>query len=579
MKTVKISRNCLTAFLGAGLFMAAPVLFAQNVFLELNLTGPRSHGFAYVQSESNLDILRTIQRAGDDSRIGGIVLNVSAYSAGHETLWELRQELEGFKAKGKKVVAFVSNADLNLYYLASVADKIVMDDQGSLMLLGYAWGRGYVRQGLEKLGVGVRELRYFEYKSAVETFTRDSMSDADRRQYGQWLADSMSVTRNAVMQSRNLTGEEFDSVINSEFLFSPGSALERGLVDALGRWQAVNDAVKELSGNSANSFTVFGDTASSLSGSGRSYGPGRSGGFFSRPPVIAVINASGATDMERGMAAGTLSRTIEEISRRNRVKAIVLRIDSGGGSAEAADYIAGAVQNARKRVPVVVSMGSVAASGGYWAGMTADYIMATPVTMTGSIGVISTWFFDNGLNDKLGISVDTMQIGSHADLMSGIILPTRDLNPAEEERFRLYILDSYNDFVSRVAQNRGMEISQVEEVAQGRVFSGLGALDAGLIDSIGGLSDAVNKAKELAGIAADRKVAFEEYPRPTFLEKMLARLTRMGMQTQTAVLPNTQAALLMTDLFLPMHALEDIRFRLNNNGRVMPILPVDFGNR
>jgi len=321
-----------------------------------------------------------------------------------QAVWELRNSLEKFKAKGKKVCAFISNADLDLYCLATVADKIVMDDQGVLTLLGYAWGRGYVKHSLEKLGIGARELRYLKFKSAAETYTRDSISDADRTQYGEILDDIMGITRDAVTKARSWTNGEFDSIINNEFMFSARSALAKGLVDSSGRKEAVIEAVKKIS-------------------------DGKEAGYF-----FAVINANGVTDMERGIAAWTLSKTIRELSERRRVRAIVVRINSSGGSAEAADYVAEAIKAAKERVPVVVSMGAVAASGGYWASMSASRIVATPVTLTGSIGVIASWFYDNGLNSKLGLSVDTMQRGAHADMTSGMILPRRDLKPEEEAR-------------------------------------------------------------------------------------------------------------------------------------------------
>ena len=580
--------------IGMCLMMKTPLLFAQNVFLELNLNNQSlpQHAVRPAASRTKLDILRVIERAAGDDRIKGIVLNVSAFGAGHETMWELRQALEEFRATGKKVVAFVSAAGLNLYHLATVADKIVMDDQGSLMLLGHAWGRGFARRGLETLGVGVREMRYFEYKSAAESFTRDSLSDADRRQFGQWLDDVMSVTRKAITEARSWTSEEFYSILNDEFLFSARSALERGIVDAVGRRQAVIDAARTLlngepddeaaekSPGKEPTFVVFGDPGTSVTGATQLYGPGRVTGSRRgrRPPVIAVINANGVTDMERGIAARALARNIDELSRRARVRAIVLRINSPGGSPEAAAYVADAVKRARERVPVVVSMGAVAASGGYWASMNANHIAASPMTITGSIGVIATWFYDSGLNDRLGLSVDVMQRGNHADLMTGIILPRRDLNETEQARFRRYIIDHYDCFVARVAESRGMEIERVEAVAQGRIFSGLGALEAGLIDSVGGLGHAIRVARELAGIPESQGVAFEQFPRPTFFDRMMGRLVKMGLPNRAALaggLGASPAAAMMADMFLPAHVLEDVHFRISNNGRAMPILPLD----
>jgi protease-4 len=203
--------------------------------------------------------------------------------------------------------------------------------------------------------------------------------------------------------------------------------------------------------------------------------------------------------------------------------------------------------------------------------MNASHIAATPYTITGSIGVIGNWLYDNGLNSKLGLTIDSLKRGEHSDLLSGILIPHRDLSAEEEERYKSYIIDLYNIFVGKVAAGRSMEIEKVETAAQGRIFSGAKALDAGLIDSIGGLSDALRTARTLAEIPEKRSVRYEEYPRPKFFEKLLESF------------PLTRASLLMAaplpmaadffDLLLPGM---NIRYRLENNGQVMPILPLEF---
>ncbi|MDR1252251.1 MAG: signal peptide peptidase SppA [Treponema sp.] len=569
--------------LALGVFcLTAIPLFSQSMYLELNLNNQAIHSRVF-QSRSRpaLELFRVIERAGKDTRIQGILLNVSAYQADRETLWELRTALEQFKSQGKKICAFISGADMDLYCLASVADKIIMDEQGVLFLSGYAFSRNYVSHTLEKLGIGARELRYFEYKSAAETYVRDSLSEADRRQYGEWLDDVFMVTRDTLIKARSWTPEQFDAILNREFLYSAKSALERGLVDRVGREDAAAETLKALEGAEVKQFALYGDPASSLMETKALYGPGRAGGVFSMPPVIAVVHANGQTDMERGMAARNLAKTIREVSERKRVKAMVIRIDSPGGSAEAADYIAEAVKRAKERIPVVVSMGSVAASGGYWASIYASHIIASPYTLTGSIGVIGNWFYDKGLNDKLGFTVDSLQRGGHADLMSGVILPQRDLNAEEEARYRAYILDIYGTFTAKVAAGRGMDLEQVEAAAQGRVFSGLGALNAGLIDSIGGLSDAIRIARNLAEIPEGKKVVYSEYPKPKFFDRLLDRLPLAsvlgaGHVARGATLNN--AAAFLADLLLPEPLLEDIRYRLERNGQAMPILPMESVN-
>jgi len=565
--------NAKLLVLGACLLMVRP-LFAQNIFLELNLNNQRTKGFSLLTSQRpDLELFRVIEQAGNDSKIGGIILNISACQLGQETIWELRNSLEKFKAKGKKICAFIGSADLDLYCLATVADQIVMHDQGVLMLTGYVWGRGYMKHSLEKLGIGVRELRYLKFKSAAETYTRDSMSEADRVQYGEILDDMMQLARDTLYAARSWNTGEFDRIINNEFMFSAKNALARGLVDSTGRREAVLGAVRKISdGKAAGLFLLYGDSESSVTGGKLPYKAGNAGGLFSKLPVIAVINANGVTDMERGIAAWTLSKTIRELSERKRVRAIVVRINSSGGSAEAADYVAEAIKDAKQRIPVVVSMGSVAASGGYWASMSASRIVATPVTLTGSIGVIGSWFYDNGLNGKLGFSVDTMQRGAHADMMVGMILPRRDLKPEEEARYKEYILDLYDDFTSRVAANRGMDIERVESLAQGRVYSGLGALKVGLIDSIGGIDDAIQIARELANIPDNMQIAVNEYPKPKFFDKLLERLfsARVSGLGRTSVIDTA------ADLFFPAPPLlEDLRYRMAHNGQVMPILPLD----
>jgi len=565
-------------------FLMAKPLFSQNLFLELNLNSPVMQNMVRsMHPKPVLEMYRVIERAGSDKKIAGIILNVSSYHAEQDTLWDLRSALEKFKSKGKKICAFIGSADLDLYCLATVADKIVMDDVGILTMLGYSWGRSYIMHSLEKLGIGTRELRYLEYKSGAESYTRDSMSDADRRQYGEILDTVYSLTREKVTRARSWTEEEFDTVLNEEFMFSAKSALARGLVDRIGRKEAVLETVREMAGDSEfDSFYLYGETESSLTESKYIYGPPRAGSLFKKPPRIAVIYAGGMTDMERGIAALNLAQTIKEVSEKKRIKAIVLRISSPGGSAEAADYVAEAIKAAKKKIPVVVSMGSVAASGGYWASMSANHIVASPVTLTGSIGVIGTWFYDKGLNSKLGLTVDSMQRGNHADLMTGVILPRRDLSEAEEARYREYILDMYGGFVARVAENRKMDIEKVESLAQGRVYSGIAAFNAGLVDSLGGLDDAVRIARNLAEIPDDIKVAYREYPKPKFFEKMLDRIVSGMIFSGRAKTSAADTASFAANLFFPQPSaagplLDELGYRISHNGQVMPVLPLESG--
>ena len=563
-------------------FVSFPI-FSQNMYLELNLNDSRRAN-PFAVPASPLEIFRVIERAALDDRVKGIILNIGSLSRSRDYLWELRNSLEQFKAKDKKIAAFISSADMDAYALASIADKIVMDETGYLRILGYSAGSGYVLRALEKLGIGVRELRYFEYKSASEIFSRDSMSEADRRQNNDYLDDIFNLTRSTIIKARNWTDEKFDAVLNNGFIFSAKDALNQNLIDRIGRKEAVLEIVNELEGEEVKNFAMYSIAGqygggTSLTGA-LSYTPPRAGGLFTRTETIAVVYAEGETDMESGMAAASLSRTIRNLADNKRIKAIVLRINSPGGSPEAADYIDEAVRYAKEKKPVVVSMGQLAASGGYWAAMNASHIAANPYTITASIGVIGTWFYEDGLNEKLGINLDILQRGAHADLMTWFLIPYRDLNDQEEERYKLILQDTYRIFTEKVAAGRGMDMEKVEAAAQGRILSGIRALDAGLVDSLGSLNDALRIARELAEIPENRAVRYDEYPKLSFADRFLNQIPFISVLFRKSApqsipfarLNQNAAADFFTNMFLP----DGVRFRIENNGRIMAILPLGF---
>jgi len=536
-------------------------LVLPNTYVEINLNElPGNRPFTI--KNQPLEVFQVIERAANDKNVSGIILNICNISAERVYLWELRTALEQFKTSGKNICAYIGNADMDIYLLASVADKIVMHELGGLSITGYAIGRGYMKQTFEKLGIGVRELRYFEYKTAAESYTRDSFSEADRRQYNEYLDDIFNLSRDTLMQARGWTAQEFDNILNNEFMYSARAAKEKGLVDYVGGFSEVKSALYEFEERSfpfKNSYALFGKTETSLTGAILPYNPQRASGSA---PVIAVVYAEGQTDMTGGMAADKLSRKIRDLAKNGKVKAIVLRVNSPGGAADAADYVNEAVRYAEIYKPVVVSMGEVAASGGYWVSMSASHITANPYTITGSIGVIGTWLYDNGLNSKIGFKIDTLKRGAHSDLNIGFLVPYRNLTAQEEAQYKKYITDLYNIFIDKAAFGRGMGKADIEKAAQGRIFSGARALEEGLVDSIGGLSDAIKTARELADISDEQIVRFKKYPEPTFMEKLLDKM------------PDSVSAALVNKL--EQSLTKEIQYRLENNGKVMPILPLDF---
>ena len=534
-------------------------LVLPNTYVEINLNeSPGKKPFTI--KNQPLEVFQVIERAANDKNVRGIILNICNISAGRDHLWELRTALERFQTSGKKICAYIGYADMDTYLLASVADKIVMHELGGLSITGYSMGRGYMKQTFEKLGIGVRELRYFEYKTAAESYTRTSFSEADRKQYNEYLDDIFNLSRDTLMRARDLTAQDFDNIINNEFIYSAHSALENGLVDYIGDFSEVESALYEMEETSFSvNYALFGKSETSLTGAILPYNPAKASG---KAPVVAVVYAEGQTDVSSGMEAAKLSGIIRDLADNGKVKAIVLRVNSPGGAADAADYVNDAVNYANTYKPVVVSMGNVAASGGYWVSMSADHIVANPYTITGSIGVIGTWFYDNGLNSKAGINFDTIKRGAHSDLNMGFLVPYRNLTTQEEAQYRKYITDLYNIFIDKAAFGRDMEKADIEKAAQGRIFSGTRALEEGLVDSIGGIPEAIKIARELADISDEKKVRYKKYPEPTFIEKIMENM------------PNSVSVFF--DDTLEKKLRTELQYRLENNGKVLPILPMDF---
>jgi protease-4 len=563
-------------------------------YLELNLGNPgpavgSAIGFtpARLKPNTELETLRILKRAAGDKRLRGILVNTSGFSGNKAFLWEIKNALENCKSSGKKIVGYFENADLDLYCLLSLADKIVMDEGGTLSFLGYSWGKLFVKMSLDKLGIGFRELRYLDYKSANEMFSRTSISEADREQYGLYLDEIFGLTKSIIIKNRPLISEDiFSSLLNEGIFLSPGEAKARNLVDELGRREAIIKTIKALEfGSTEESVEKLGEVFFNSTNPGISLFslnrkmPGYSSGRVRkiRAPEIAVVHARGNTDLDQGMGARNIAKIILELGEKSRVKALVVRIDSPGGSAVAADYIAEAIEQVKKEIPVVVSMGQVAASGGYWAAMYASHITSSPYTLTGSIGVIGGWFFDKSLNAKLGLGIESLNRGEHADLATGVILPKRDLRDDEEAQLRRTLLDLYGEFIKKAAKGRNKTSEDLESMAQGRVYSGLHALQLGLIDSLGGYLDALDTAKKLADISASKKVLIREYPKPKFIETITARFFTSSLANmQQSISPGLLAAFAFAtekNAELTQAAIQDLQYRISKNGQAMPILP------
>ncbi|WP_041396197.1 signal peptide peptidase SppA [Gracilinema caldarium] len=376
-------------------------------------------------------------------------------------------------------------------------------------------------------------------------------------------------------------------MLESNFLISPKEAKKFNLVDYFGREEAIQRAINELSGNEML-IQIYGDMKLSLFQKNTNLviaaaafykAPSIQQDVWAEPPHIAIVYANGSTSLDGGMNARLLAKIINQLGNDNKVKGIILRVNSPGGDAVAADYVAEAVKKAKERKPVYISMGSVAGSGGYWVSMYGSRIYATPYTITGSIGVIASWFYDAGLNDKLGLSIDLLKRGSHADLQAGLILPYRDLNSQEVEEYHQWILELYNEFVSKVAEGRNMPQEKVESLAQGRIYAGNDAVNNGLIDGIQSLTSTIKALKAALKLADDADVIIDEYPYPNPFAAFLALIN------QTTLLANKLTLHIIKFIedihnpsFTPLSMYcfsETVASRIASNGTVQALMPFE----
>jgi len=487
-----------------------------NAVLSMNLSGRLKYQRMRIldQGPTLRGVLEALNDCLEDNRIAGVALNLTTASPGGEMAWEIREALTKLRARGKRVVAFLERGTMTTYHLASAADVVVLDPEGMLILEGVLRGRTYMAEAIEKTGLGFEEWRFFKYKSAMENYARNSMSEADREQRQALVDDHYELIRDDVCRSRGLTFDEFDRLVDEQALFTGTDALKAGLADTLGRWSNVKEILGSLPGFPSRRLSE-GDL-SRRAFPERKWGP---------KPRIALVYALGVCATDMGIKARELERILLRLAEDKSIRAVVMRVDSPGGDALASDLVSEAMKKVRAKKPLIVTQGSVAGSGGYWISMEADTIVAAPHTVTGSIGVIGGWIWNKELGDWLGMRAEYVKRGRHADLGFGIQLPLINLsipdrNLTEEELalMKRFILGAYETFVRKVAAGRSMTEEEVESIAQGRVWSGTRGKEIGLVDCIGGLERAVELAREAAGIPVDKEVELLEYPKPVWFD-------------------------------------------------------------
>jgi protease-4 len=456
-----------------------------------------------------MDVLQDIHLAAQDPTIKTIALNLSGLRIRPENAWEIREELKKAQASGKLVIAFIDRAGMTGYHLASVADKIVMDPEGNLMLPGFSLGNTYFKGTLEKLGLGFDEWRFFKYKSAAEVLSREKMSDADREQRQAYLDDWYDLIKQDVCLSRGLSKEEYDKIIDDLVFLLPENAITLGLIDTLGRWSAKEEIVSTLSQKKLSVLSSKDLSEKNMVSE-----------KWGEKSKIAVVYGLGECALDSGIKARWLENIFLKLAKKSSIKAVVFRVDSPGGDGMASDLVAEALRICKKEKPVVVSQGQVAGSGGYWISMYGDEIVAGPNTITGSIGVIGGWIYDKGFSKKIGMTSDVVTRGKHADVGYGIRLPfigtqvpARNLTSDERTKVEKIIEEYYDVFIKKVSLGRNMSEIEVRRIAEGRFYSGLDGKDLGLIDKIGGLLDAIAIARGMTDIPDSEKIDLIEIPK------------------------------------------------------------------
>ncbi len=446
-------------------------------------------------------IINNIEKAKYDKRIIGIYLDVASLKANLATTEEIRKALEDFKTSGKFIVSYSEYYNQAEYYLASVADEIYLNPAGELDFKGYAATLMFFKDALNRLEIDMQVIRHGKFKSAIEPFIRNDMSEANRKQYEELLDGIWTDRIQKIAQARDQSPSKLNQIADSLNIRIAKDAVSYGLVDKLLFEDEVNKILLEKIEDTESESPTF-VTLNTYRKTKRSTKPNEDQEIkelWNSKNKIAIIFAEGeivsGKSKDGAMGSETIANAIKEARKDDKVKAIVLRVNSPGGSALASDVMWRETQLAKESKPLVVSMGDVAASGGYYISCGADVIYAESSTVTGSIGVFGLIPNMSGmLKNKLGIHTDVVGTNTYADGLS----PFRPLTQTERNALQDKIEFIYDDFTSKVAQGRNMTQAEVDSIGQGRVWNGLSAKRIGLVDEIGGLDDAIIKAAMLA---------------------------------------------------------------------------------
>jgi protease IV len=454
-----------------------------------------------------------LRQAAQDKRISGLYLRgnlrAEGYSSGYGALKELREAIQDFQKSGKPAIAYISDADNRDYYVESAADQVLLNPMGMLAFRGLAAEGVFIKGAADKYGIEFTPTRHGKFKSAIEPLTREDFSPENREQINAFLKAIWGDVLNSVAGARKITPEQLQAVVDKEGLISAETAKEHGLVTELAYEGQALDKLRVLTGKTTNDtefpqvsiaqYVHEADVADAVAQHGKD--------------KIAIVYAEGeivdgSSKAEGKVAGGRFARIIRDLRQNKDVKAVVLRVNSPGGSGQASEVILDELRRFNADRPVIVSMGTVAASGGYYISMASRRILAEPSTITGSIGVFGLGMNAKKIANDHGITFDSVKTGELAEL--GTI--TRPMTTAEQNVLQNLVDHFYGEFIQRVALDRKMTTNQVDDIAQGRVWSGADALKIGLVDELGGLQQAIAVAAKEAKLGSNYSVV--EYPGP-----------------------------------------------------------------
>lgn len=454
-------------------------------------------------------ILSSIRKAKNEDKVKGIYLETGILETDYATLQEIRNALADFKKSGKWIIAYGDALSQGGYYLASVANKVYVNPEGNVDWHGIASQPQYIKDVAAKFGVHFTVVKVGKYKSYTETYTEDKMSDANREQVSRYIGGLWQQMLADVSKSRNISKDSLNHYADGLMVFDDTKLLKsRKMVDGFCYYDEIRDMVKKqlgLKADEAINQVDYNDVDMAIDDSNLM---GEEIAVYYCQGSIVRMETPSIYGSEQQIVSTKVIKDLQELADNSQVKAVVLRINSGGGDAYASEQIWRAVKELNKKKPVVVSMGGMAASGAYYMSMGAQYIMAQPTTLTGSIGIFGALpDFSDLMTKKLGFKYDEVKTNRNSAYASAGM--SRPWSSEEIATMQNYVNRGYSLFRKRVAEGRKMSTEQVEKIAQGRVWLGTDAKKIKLIDGFGGLSDAIDKAAELAHLSSYQAV---EYP-------------------------------------------------------------------